>query len=105
MAELYGFAAVLAAGAGDQAHGRARKTLDHSPRRRWILAMGDHLLQTHTSAGVAAAFAQLHQVQKQAPGGALVAFREAGLDAVGLLRQGASHPTDLAQSFGSQLPP
>ena len=105
MAELQGFAAVLSAGAGDQAHGRAGKALNHAPRRRRILAVGDHLMQTHTASGVAAAFAQLYQIEKQAPGDALVFFREASQDAVGLLRQGASHPADLAQGCGCRLPP
>ena len=67
--------------------------------------MADHLLQGHATAGVAAAFAELHQVEKQAPGDALLAFWEAGLDAFGLPRQGAAHPADLAQGFGCRLPP
>ena len=34
MGELQRFAAVLAAGAGDQAHGRAGEALNHAPHRR-----------------------------------------------------------------------
>ena len=94
MGELQGFGAVLAAGAGDQAHGRAGEALNHAPHRRWILCVADHLLQSNATAGVAAAFAVLHQIEKQASGNTLIFGGEAGLDAVGLPRQGAAHPAD-----------
>jgi hypothetical protein len=89
VAEFQGFLLPLiprCTGAGDEPHIRVGKTLDHSPHGCRIFAVGDDLCQQHAATGVAAAFPQLHQAEKQALGDALLVGAQALVELVGFSR-------------------